>query len=294
MNAQVALALDRTGACAPQFPALRVPDVESFEIHVGADLAAIWVTRSARSNASVTLQQLRDTKMVDEAIDRDLGSDAKFKILSSRQKGVFSLGGDLSFFLDCISRRDRVGLLEYATLAIDAIGKNLSGHDAGHLATVALVTGETQGGGFEAALSCHTIVAERSASFGFPESLFGLFPGMGGEQLLAARVGGEVAARIVRSANRYTAEFLFEIGVLDYLVDQGAGAGFVTRLLSRAQTSTSEEAQRMAQRQERLRAVSRSALEQSIVRWTDQALSLEARQVRTMKYIVEMQSRRVA
>jgi DSF synthase len=35
------------------------------------------------------------------------------------------------------------------------------------------------GGGFESLLSFNIIIAERGAKFGFPENIFGLFPGMG-------------------------------------------------------------------------------------------------------------------
>lgn len=294
MNAQVAVALDRTSTRSPRFPAHRPPHVESFEVKVDAELGSIWVTRKADSSASITRQQLRDTQVVDEAIDRELYRGNRFKVLASAQRGVFSLGGDLSFFVDCIARQDRDGLSAYATLAIDAIANNVSGHGALNLDTIALITGETQGGGFEAALSCHLLVAERGSHFGFPEPLFGMFPGMGGKRLLSARVGEAVASRIMRSSNRYPAEFLHDIGVIDYLVEPGSGAAFVSRLLSRTRMESSVEAQRLALRKAQLGAITRSELEESIERWTEQAMVLNTRQIRTMKYIIEMQSRRVA
>ncbi|MGE3876511.1 MAG: crotonase/enoyl-CoA hydratase family protein [Parvibaculaceae bacterium] len=294
MNAQVAVALDRTSNRSPRFPAQRPPHVESFEVTVDAAVRSIWVTRRPDSNASVTRQQLLDTQFVDGAIDCELHHGNRFKVLASAQRNVFSLGGDLAYFVDCIAHQDRNGLSTYATLAIDAIANNLSGHGARNLSTIALIAGETQGGGFEAALSCHFLIAERGSHFGFPEPLFGMFPGMGGEPLLAARVGEAVASRIVRNSNRYPAEFLFDIGVIDYLVEPGAGTAFASRLLLRTQVEDSVEAQRLAQRKAQLRAVTRAELEKSVARWTEQAMTLSARQIRTMKYIIEMQSRRVA
>jgi len=47
------------------------------------------------------------------------------------------------------------------------------------LTTISLAQGDALGGGFEAALSCSVIIAERRARFGFPEVMFNLFPGMG-------------------------------------------------------------------------------------------------------------------
>jgi DSF synthase len=51
--------------------------------------------------------------------------------------------------------------------------------------TVGLVQGAALGGGFEALLSFDYVVAERDATFGLPEILFGLFPGMGAHSLLS-------------------------------------------------------------------------------------------------------------
>jgi len=294
MNAQVALALDRTSTRSQQLAAQRPPQVGSFEVEVDANLGAIWVTRKSDSSTSVTRQQLLDTQIVDEALERYLHRGNRFKILASAQRGIFSLGGDLAFFVDCILRQDRNGLASYATLAVDAIVNNLSGHGACNLGTLALVNGETQGGGFEAALSCHLLVAERGSHFGFPEPLFGMFPGMGGQALLAARVGGAVATRILRGSNRYPAEFLYDIGVVDYLVEPGTGTAWASRIVSRAQIATSAEAHRLAERREQLRTVTRGELDDSVARWTEQAMALNERQLRTMKYIIEMQSRRVA
>src|SRR3546814_13167359 len=58
---------------------------------------------------------------------------------------------------------------------------------------VALVDGDALGGGFELALACQTIVAESGVQMGFPEVLFGLFPGMGAYSLLSQRGSPKVA-----------------------------------------------------------------------------------------------------
>ena len=55
--------------------------------------------------------------------------------------------------------------------------------------TIGLAQGDALGGGFESLLSFNVIIAERGAKFGFPETMFGLFPGMGAYSLVARRVG---------------------------------------------------------------------------------------------------------
>jgi len=46
--------------------------------------------------------------------------------------------------------------------------------------SIAMIEGTALGGGFEAALAHHFVLAQKGAEFGFPEIAFNLFPGMGG------------------------------------------------------------------------------------------------------------------
>ena len=60
------------------------------------------------------------------------------------------------------------------------------------MVTIGVAQGDALGGGFESLLSFNVIIAERGAKFGFPENIFGLFPGMGAYSLVARRVGAQV------------------------------------------------------------------------------------------------------
>ncbi len=70
--------------------------------------------------------------------------------------------------------------------------------------TIGLVEGTALGGGFEALLSFDYIVAERGASFGLPEVMFGLFPGMGAHAFLSRKLGAAMADRLIVSNQTYT------------------------------------------------------------------------------------------
>lgn len=91
------------------------------------------------------------------------------------------------------------------------------------ITTVSLVQGQALGGGFEIALSCDVIIAERSSQMGFPEILFNLFPGMGAYNLLTRRIGSALAERIILSGRTYSASELYDMGVIDVLAEDGAG-----------------------------------------------------------------------
>jgi len=110
-----------------------------------------------------------------------------YQVLCSGMQGVFNLGGDLALLMELIHAGDRDALAEYAIACIDVLYRSACSYDL-PFTTIALVQGETLGGGFEAALSANTLIAEKGARFGFPETAFGLFPGMGAFSFLARRL----------------------------------------------------------------------------------------------------------
>lgn len=212
----------------------------------------------------------------------------RYRVLSSDRPGVFSLGGDLALFRDCILHGDRDRLAKYAYAAIDAIWESVTGSAYPDLCSIALVQGEAQGGGFEAALSAHVIVAEARTSFGFPECLFGLYPGMGAYHLLAARISPSAAKRIIGSANRYTAEELHEMGVIDVLAPQGRGYEVTREFID---TANQQNIQHL---RSRLSNVSQSDLYANVNEWIDQAMGLGDKHMRTINYILQAQQRHMA
>ncbi len=150
------------------------------------------------------------------------GAPVRYFVAGSQQPGVYSLGGDLEFFAGCIRRGDRGGLQRYARACIEIVHANFTGLDLPIL-TVALIQGDALGGGFETALSCDIIVAEKSAKFGLPEILFNLFPGMGALSFLGRRLGIAQARRLVLSGRIYTAAELHDMGVIDVVAEDGKG-----------------------------------------------------------------------
>ncbi len=142
-------------------------------------------------------------------------------MVMSNSKGVFSFGGDLQLFTRLIRSQDLMGLSRYMKLCIDVL---MSTTYLYKLEKVAVVQGIAFGGGFEAALSCSTIIAERSAQFGFPERLFNLFPGMGAYSFLIRRVSPAIAKRIISCDERkYSAQQMYDLGIVDLVVEDGTG-----------------------------------------------------------------------
>jgi len=219
-------------------------------------------------------------------------TDAAFFVLASQAPSVFNLGGDLQLFADAIRRGDATHLRAYAHLCVDGVHHYHAGFGA-HVHSIALVQGAALGGGFEAALSCNTIIAEESASFGLPEVLFDLFPGMGAYNFIARRAGGRVAEQMLLSGRLYTAKELEALGVIDQVVPDGTGIAAAEHFIreQKKHPRTRIAVDRMRRRNE---AVTPEELHRIGDEWVDTALTLTEKSLRTMERFVRAQDRRHA
>jgi len=152
-------------------------------------------------------------------------------ILASKIPGIYNLGGDLSLFRHYIINKEVENLRDYAYKCINLLHRNIDNLDL-PITMVSLVQGQALGGGFETALSCDVIIAERSSQLGFPEMLFNLFPGMGAYNLLERRIGSALAERIILSGRTYCAEELYHMGVIDVIAEDGKGVEATVKYLS--------------------------------------------------------------
>jgi len=161
---------------------------------------------------------LVDLKMAQKRVAQD---EVKFIVLCSQINEVFNLGGDLDLFVKFIKSRNQQGLFDYMALCLAVLHpQEITNKDVHR---IAVVEGAALGGGFEAALCCDYIIAEKNALFQFPEVLFNLFPGMGAYSYLVRRTTATIAKRMISSGERYTAESLYDMGVIDMVVEQGEG-----------------------------------------------------------------------
>lgn len=86
---------------------------------------------------------------------------------------------------------------------------------------IGAINGYALGGGFEIALCCDVLVSSTRARFGLPEGLLGLCPGGGGTQRLTRAVGRFMAADLLLSARRLTAEEALSLGLVSAVVEPG-------------------------------------------------------------------------
>lgn len=270
------------------------------EIEIGIDAAqeTSWCWMSPTGAPSFTPGLLRDLsahqRSIRTAFDATPEGDAppiRQAVFASRLPGIYNLGGDLDLFAGWIRAGDREGLLSYATACIDVLHENAVGFDR-PVITVALVQGDALGGGFEAALSCDIIVAERGSKFGLPEILFNLFPGMGAYSMLARRLGGLQAERMIASGKLYTAEELHALGLVQVLAEPGEGVAETHRLLAR-NLRRHNGLSALFRAGRRVAPLLYQELRDVTEIWVDAALRLEETDLRKMERLTAAQDKRL-
>lgn len=85
---------------------------------------------------------------------------------------------------------------------------------------IAAVNGFALGGGLELAMASHFRIASTNAKLGLPEVTLGLIPGYGGTQRLPKLIGKGRAMQAIMTADMFTAERAYEIGLVNEVVEQ--------------------------------------------------------------------------
>lgn len=252
----------------------------------------LWTYMNPQGRPSFTPRMLSDFENWQACIEHGFGSEKvplRFLVLGSRAPGVFCFGGDLDLFQRLIRDRDRDGLVRYGHRCCKILHRNIASLDLPML-TVGLVEGAALGGGFEALLSFDYIVAERGATFGLPEIMFGLFPGMGAHALLSRKVGSAMADRLIVSNETYTAEQMYEIGLVHHLAENGQGLAACREFIKKSDRRhaglvNSRRAMKVAWNLEL------AELNRITELWADSALQLREQDLKVMGRLVAAQAR---
>jgi enoyl-CoA hydratase/carnithine racemase len=93
--------------------------------------------------------------------------------------------------------------------------------DAAPLTTIAAVHGVTFGGGFELALVCDIIIADRMARFCFPELRLGLIPGFGGIPRLKRDLGNAVVRDLLMTGRSFNVIKAQQVGLVSQIAAEG-------------------------------------------------------------------------
>ena len=218
--------------------------------------------------------------------------DLRYFVCGSKTPGVYNLGGDLRHFAESIRQRNLPAMRKYAETCVRMQHANWNAFGA-PIITFALVQGDALGGGFEHALAFDVLVAEKSARLGLPEIIFNLFPGMGAYSFLSRRVGRKVAEQFILEGKIHTAEELFDMGIVDILVDDGEGeAAIIEYCTKHKQRFAAERAVYLARRA--TDPVELDELLRITNIWAETAMTLTEADVRKMERLASAQERRIS
>lgn len=195
----------------PKLLANAGPDGISIQLVVKGErggLTSVWINRPDAMNAL----NPEVGGQLQAALDAARAGD-KGIVLGGSGK-AFIAGADIKFFVDHLRANT---FPEIYTFTADG-QKMLRGMSGGKQAIVARAQGLALGGGSETALACDWIVASPKASFGFPETGIGIYPGLGGTQRLPRRIGLPLAKYLVFTGQILGAKQAAEIGLVDAVV----------------------------------------------------------------------------
>jgi DSF synthase len=180
-------------------------------------------------------------------------------------------------------------LWEYAQLSIDVLYGTYTNMDV-PLTTIAMIRGNALGAGFEGALACDYLVAERNVQLGFPEVLFNMFPGMGAYSFLSRRISPIEVEKMILSGRIYSAEELYEIGVVDFIAENGAGVDAVKKFIYKHEKN-SVTRKSLLKIRSRVNPVTLDELLDIGRIWVDAAMSLSSRELKVMERLIKSQDR---
>jgi DSF synthase len=264
------------------------------DISYEPNIKTVWLTLRPEPKPVFTLDLLNSLNAAQRAIwvlwgksGNYAASPVRFVVLCG-DGPIFTLGGDLDFYLDCLARADRAGLQEYARASVEAVCWSASSL-RGAAISLAVVQGKAFGGGIDAPCSCNMVVAESQSVFSYPEVKFNHFP-ITAVSVLTRRVGRIAAQKILGSAKEFTAAQFEAMGALDAVAPEGEGRNWVrsyaaeTLPMHSAKLSLHAAFHEVAGNfEEELRPLARM--------WTDSMMRLSPMQISRMQRLAQAQER---
>ncbi len=166
---------------------------------------------------SATLEELEQFAAALAAMQ----SEAHALIISSARTEGFCAGADLRELYRRTQGMDRDARLGGLHDFLERIHRVMNTIDAAPMTTIAAVNGLAFGGGFELALTCDLIIADKMARFCFPELRLGLIPGFGGIPRLKRDVGNAVVRDLLLTGRSINATKAQAVGLVSQVTSEG-------------------------------------------------------------------------
>jgi enoyl-CoA hydratase/carnithine racemase len=166
---------------------------------------------------SLTLEELE--QFVAEL--RQVEDEAHCLIIHSKLSCGFCAGADLRELYQRSQQMERSEAAKGVRNYLERIHRVMNMIDASPLTTIGAVHGVVFGGGFELALVCDLIVADKMARFCFPELRLGLIPGFGGIPRLKRDLSNAVVRDLLLTGRSINATKAQSVGLVSQVVGEG-------------------------------------------------------------------------
>ncbi|NMU93030.1 crotonase/enoyl-CoA hydratase family protein [Achromobacter ruhlandii] len=221
---------------------------------------------------------------------RDSGLPIDFWVTGSLVPQIYNVRRHPNIFAAVTRPSRREALRAYARACVDCVHAATRGFDTGGV-SLAMIEGTALGGGFEAALAHHFVLAQNNARMGFPEMAFNLFPGMGGYSLVARRSGMKLAEELIGTGESHTAEWFQARGLVDVLFEPG-DAYKATRTFIDVMRPKLNGMRAMLRARQRVLQLTRSELMDITEDWVEAAFNIDPKDRAYMERLVMAQNRR--
>ncbi len=141
-------------------------------------------------------------------------------IYSARSCG-FCAGADLRELYTRSQEMERAQAAREVRRFLERIHAVMNAIDSSPVTTIAAVHGVVFGGGFELALTCDLIIADKTARFCFPELRLGLIPGFGGIPRLKRDLGNALVRDLLLTGRSFNATKVQQVGLVSQVVAEG-------------------------------------------------------------------------
>ena len=182
-----------------------------------------YVELEKKGNIAVlTMSRPEDLNALNEEVMKQLdeqfslaNNDAAIDTIFITGSGkAFVAGADIKFFIKNI-KAHKINDIETFTGFGQKIFKKI---DESPKKIIAVINGLALGGGLELALCADVILALPKAQMAFPETGIGIYPGLGGTQRCAAKIGKPLGKYLIHTGKMLSAKDALEIGLVDQII----------------------------------------------------------------------------
>ena len=160
-------------------------------------------------------------EVLERFVEEVATSDAKAVIIHSLRPLGFSAGADLRGLFLGMRELSPERYLPEINRFVDRIHAFAARFDALPQTTFGALHGVCFGGGFELALVCDVLIADKTTRFAFPELRLGIVPGFGGIPRLRREVPNGIVRDLLLTGRSLNATRAHEVGLVSQVVGQG-------------------------------------------------------------------------